>query len=66
MYEYRVIKWSEYSNTPEDLELQLNAFGKEGWRLVKIMSSSENIAGTIPESPELTDGVLILERAMKL
>ena len=66
MYEYRVIKWSEYSNTPEDLELQLNAFGKEGWRLVKILPGSENMAGTIPESPELSDGVLILERDMKL
>ena len=65
MYEYRVIRWSEYSNTPEDLELQLNAFGKEGWKLVKLLPSSDNISGTISESPELSDGILILERAIK-
>ena len=65
MYEYRVIRWSEYSNTPEDLELQLNAFGKEGWKLVKLLSGSDNISGTISESPELSDGILILERAIK-
>lgn len=64
MYEYKVFKWRFDVNSAEELEIELNAHAKEGWRLSKIVPNVKGSGGIVYVSVDGNEATIILERSL--
>jgi len=58
MYEYKVFRWRFDLNTPEELEITLNDYAKEGWRLPNVKGSG----GALFSSVDGNEATIVMER----
>lgn len=63
MYEYKVFRWRFDLNTPEELEVTLNDYAKEGWRLFNIMPNVKGSGGAIFASVDGNEATIVMERS---
>ncbi|MPN11280.1 hypothetical protein SDC9_158581 [bioreactor metagenome] len=63
MYEYKVFRWRFDLNTPEELEVTLNDYAKEGWRLFNIMSNVKGSGGALFASVDGNEATIVMERS---
>lgn len=63
MYEYKVLRWRFDLNTPEELEVTLNDYAKEGWRLFNIMPNVKGSGGAIFASVDGNEATIVMERS---
>lgn len=63
MYEYKVFRWRFDLNTPEELEVALNDYAKEGWRLFNIMSNVKGSGGALFASVDGNEATIVMERS---
>ncbi|WP_291571989.1 DUF4177 domain-containing protein [Clostridium sp. UBA4548] len=62
MYEYKVFRWRFDLNTPEELEITLNDYAKEGWRLFNIMPNVKGSGGALFSSVDGNEATIVMER----
>lgn len=62
MYEYKVFRWRFDLNTPEELEVTLNDYAKEGWRLFNIMPNVKGSGGALFSSVDGNEATIVMER----
>lgn len=63
MYEYKVFRWRFDLNTPEELEVTLNDYAKEGWRLFNIMSNVKGSGGALFASVDGNEATIVMEKS---
>ncbi|EQB89791.1 DUF1365 family protein [Clostridium punense] len=63
MYEYKVFRWRFDLNTPEELEVTLNDYAKEGWRLFNIMPNVKGSGGAIFASVDGNEATIVMEKS---
>lgn len=64
-WEYKVIGINSVQNLgkPDDLQIELNSYGEEGWELVGVLKKPHNGKGWLP-MPD--DGSIIFKRLVNI
>lgn len=62
MYEYKVFKWKFDLSSAEDLESELNVHGKQGWKVINIISNMSGSVSAFGGSVDQNTATFILEK----
>lgn len=62
MYEYKVFKWRFDLSSAEELEIALNDFAKEGWRISQIITNVKGSGGVLFATVDGNEATIILEK----
>ena len=64
MYEYKVFKWRFDLSSAEELEVTLNDYAKEGWKISKIVPNVKGSGGVLFASVDGNEATIILEKSL--
>lgn len=64
MYEYKVLKWRFDLSSAEELEITLNDFAKEGWRISQIITNVKGSGGVLFATVDGNEATIILEKSL--
>lgn len=62
MHEYKVFKWRFDLSSAEELEITLNGYARDGWKMFNIISNIKGSGGVLFATVDGNDATIILER----